>query len=58
MNEDLMRQMGFGSQMDDIKIGRCPLCGSVIHHEDFTDTLSYKEFKISGMCQECQNKTF
>jgi hypothetical protein len=24
----------------------------------FTDLLSYEEFKISGMCQECQDKIF
>tara|TARA_B100001057_G_scaffold265910_1_gene266104 strand:- start:1220 stop:1468 length:249 start_codon:yes stop_codon:yes gene_type:complete len=24
----------------------------------FTDQLSYEEFKLSGMCQECQDKVF
>ena len=24
----------------------------------FTDQLSYDEFKLSGMCQECQDKVF
>jgi len=40
-------------------LGTCPLCGRVIANmRDFKDDLSYKEFKISGMCQECQDSVF
>lgn len=34
----------------------CSWCGNEII--SFKDELSEKEFKISGMCQECQDKTF
>lgn len=34
----------------------CVLCGQKAR--DFRDLLSQKEFSISGMCQECQDKTF
>jgi len=34
----------------------CPFCGKEI--EGFKDHLSVQEFKISGLCQECQDKTF
>lgn len=38
--------------------GMCPLCGKAINPADFRDTLSVKEFRISGMCQECQDSIF
>lgn len=34
----------------------CPMCGRKI--TPFRDTLSLKEFRISGMCQKCMDKTF
>lgn len=38
---------------------KCPACGADITGSDsFKDTCSIKEYKISGMCQECQDKTF
>ena len=37
----------------------CVTCGSLkIQREDFKDDLSWREFLISHMCQECQDKTF
>lgn len=37
----------------------CLFCNKTpILIEDFRDMLSYKEFFISGQCQECQDKTF
>jgi uncharacterized CHY-type Zn-finger protein len=34
----------------------CVLCGKPA--QDFRDALSQREFSISGMCQDCQDKTF
>ena len=37
----------------------CVFCGTIINPiTDFKDELSKKEFSISGLCQECQDKTF
>ncbi len=36
--------------------GLCPTCGAEIG--PFRDELSRREFAISGMCQECQDKVF
>lgn len=37
----------------------CVTCGSAkITLADFRDDLSRKEFEISRMCQECQDKVF
>jgi len=36
---------------------RCIICGSnKVEYNDFTDSVSRKEFRISRMCQECQDK--
>jgi ribosomal protein L37AE/L43A len=35
----------------------CPFCGFSVS-QDFRDELSRKEYKISGLCQKCQDKTF
>ncbi len=48
----------FPKQIDRVSLGKCPICGSYIKIEDFKDPLSLKEFNISGMCQECQDKIF
>jgi len=34
----------------------CPICRKP--YGPFRDTLSRKEARISGLCQECQDKTF
>ena len=38
--------------------GKCPCCGAAINTDEFRDELSRKEFKISGMCQKCQDAFF
>lgn len=58
MNEDILRQAGLGKHVDLVKAGKCPTCSKVINHDDFKDALSKKEFRISGMCQECQDSVF
>jgi len=36
---------------------RCSLCGNTkVTREDFDSEASWREFKFSRMCQECQNK--
>lgn len=48
----------FPDAMNNVKQNRCPFCGKPIKAEEFRDRLSVKEFYISGLCQECQDKTF
>jgi hypothetical protein len=56
MNKDILRALGFEKEVECIENGKCPLCNRPIRMEEFRDTLSIKEFKISGMCQKCQDK--
>jgi len=60
INEEIMRKVGFGKEVDRVKEGKCPLCRKEIDNTVFAfrDKVSRREFAISGLCQECQDKTF
>ena len=58
MNKDIMRQAGFGKHVDLVEKKLCPFCKTAIKQEDFKDELSRKEYRISGLCQKCQDETF
>lgn len=58
MNKDIMNQAGFGEQVKKVEAGNCPMCGKLIDRTTFKDDLSLKEFRISGMCQACQDDIF
>jgi hypothetical protein len=58
MNEDILRLAGFGKQVDLIRAGQCPLCEKKVDAGNLRDDLSRREFKISGLCQKCQDETF
>ena len=46
----------FPKAIEDIKKNLCPTCGKKI--EGFKNSISHKEYRISGMCQECQDMVF
>lgn len=59
INKDLMRKAGFGKEVEAVERGECPFCGKKVDEAtEFVDELSRKEFKISGLCQKCQDETF
>ena len=54
-----LKTLGFGKEVEKVERGECPFCGSTkISEEDFRDPRSFKEFKISGLCQKCQDEVF
>ena len=57
MNREIMNAL-FPKETKRIEEGYCPLCNKKINITDFIDDKSRKEYKISGMCQQCQNKFF
>jgi hypothetical protein len=57
MNKDIMRAMGFGDYVQDVEQGLCPDCKNPIDHQ-FRNEISRREFQISGLCQQCQDKMF
>ena len=39
--------------------GKCPFCGKEIDIEkEFRNEISKKEFRISGLCQKCQDEMY
>lgn len=57
MNKEIVKQF-FPEMVDNFEKGLCSICGEKIQDNEFKDNLSKKEYKISGMCQKCQDKTF
>lgn len=59
MNKEILKilgTLGFKEELKLIEQEKCPICeGNII---EFKDELSKKEFKLSGMCQDCQDKIF
>lgn len=37
---------------------KCVFCGAAVDLNAFTDSISEKEYAISGLCQKCQDETF
>lgn len=38
--------------------GKCPTCESIVDYDAFENDTERAEFRISGVCKECQDKTF
>jgi len=58
VNKDIMCQLRFNKEVDLIEKGICPFCKKEIKLTEFKNEISEREFKISGLCRECQDKTF
>lgn len=56
---DNFSERAFGRKTSEsIASSICTICGSTVIQENFRDTLSLQEYKISGMCQICQDRTY
>lgn len=58
MNEEILKKLGFSKEVDAVRNGKCPLCLKPVKDEDFEDEESRKEFRISGLCAQCQEEVF
>ena len=58
MNKDIMKKMGWEKAVEAVEEKKCPLCVKDIKMEDFKDKISKVEYKISGICQKCQDNIF
>lgn len=56
MNKTIMVNHGFETEVTRVEQGLCPFCNK--KPGPFRDEVSKKEFKISGLCQDCQDETF
>ena len=55
MNKELVERL-FPGTVEKIEKKICPSCNNDVGV--FRDLLSEKEYKISGMCQSCQDSVF
>jgi len=56
---DKFAEKQFGvSQSQAEKEQICVFCKKKVNLSDFRDALSLKEYRISGICQKCQDKIF
>jgi len=53
-----LRNLGFEKEIKNVEQGLCPFCGKPIDPNEFRDEASQREYKMSGMCQACQDKVF
>jgi hypothetical protein len=58
MNKDIMKQAGFAKEVELVESCQCPFCKEKVDPNGFRNEASKREFKISGLCQKCQDKTF
>ncbi len=56
MNKEIMAKHGFEAEVIKVDQGICPLCNQ--KPGLFKDKQSEAEFKISGLCQKCQDEVF
>ena len=58
MNKEIIQAL-FPDEYAKIESGICPSCNIAIADEEFDDDKpSFKEYLISGLCKDCQDKTF
>jgi hypothetical protein len=58
MNKEIMKDAGFEKEVHRVMAGLCPFCDNKPVEKDFRNEVSLREFKISGLCQQCQDKVF
>jgi len=58
INKKIMEKAGFNKEVETVEQGRCPFCKNKIKMEEFRDSISWREFHISGLCQKCQDDFF
>ena len=55
---NILRMLGRHEDARALENGRCPKCHEKVYMSDFRDQLSRDEYKISFLCQTCQDKVF
>lgn len=55
MNKAIMETVGFRDQVKLIEENKCTFCRETVNTANgFKDELSFREYRISGLCQNCQ----
>lgn len=53
-----LESYGFQNKVKKVRNKKCPFCNKPIDMKSFTDSISVREYQISGLCQACQDDIF
>jgi len=56
--KEILRKIGLEEFVDKVDQDLCPFCGEKTDVSTFRDSLSLREFTLSGLCQKCQDEIF
>lgn len=56
--DNLLTAIAGTSRVASVAAGTCTTCPRTGVHNSFRDSLSVREYRISGMCQTCQDSVF
>jgi hypothetical protein len=56
--KSFLKSLGFRREVLTVKKCICPLCTEKVDENEFRNEVFVKEFKSSGLCQECQDMVF
>jgi len=54
----LFKEIKILAKVTMVKDFRCPVCGESVDKSEFRNEVFMREFKSSGLCQECQDTAF
>ena len=54
----MLRSAGYNKEVDLVENGQCPICECIVDESLFVSETEKKEFEISGLCKDCQDKIF
>jgi len=58
IQKDFTKKLRLLRKITMIKDNRCPLCTERVDKSEFRNKVFMREFKSSGLCQECQDTVF
>ena len=58
LSEENLEYKHMNKRINVVDLGDCACCSATIFLSDFNDRLSFREFTVSQMCQDCQDETF
>ena len=58
MNLNILEDMGFKEESELVRSQKCPFCKQHVDTNMLRDQISHEEYKISGLCQKCQDEVW
>src|SRR5208283_1441765 len=55
VENNFLKKLRFWQKVTMVKDFRCPVCGQSVDKSEFRNEVFMREFKSSGLCQECRD---